>query len=312
MGAMVRPGQMIGLAVMALTVSCQVPYCSALASLVVDLAIARRRLDLCGSLGAIYRRHHHKRRRRGLQPLWDNIASSESTTRSTESRPEDILEPHSTKEALSPSIFLTMSTSSSLDDPLSSASLAAFSSTDSTSALSATSRVEAIVQGLFKANGDDTCSSGCNKCGPIYVFDGICNFCNDSVHLCYDLDKNQVLRFCSMQSTTGRAILQHFGKSPDDRSSLVLVESPDVAHFQSDAVLNLIKHLSGVPPIVRTMAALVQITIPESLRHAAYHVVADNRHVFGSSDGPTCRVDLDPSRFIDETEMDATENLCSE
>jgi predicted DCC family thiol-disulfide oxidoreductase YuxK len=314
MGAMLHPGQMVGLAVIVLTVTCQVPNCHALASVVVDLASASRRLDLCGSLGTLYRRrHHHRRRRKGqlLIQLWGNNASPESTTRSTERRPEDILEAQSTTEGLPPSTIPTMSTDSSLDDPLSSASLARLSSSDSTSVSSA-SRVEAIVKGLFK-NGDDTArSSGCNKCGPIYVFDGICNFCNDSVHLCYDLDKNHVLRFCSMQSTTGRAILQYFGKSPDDRSSLVLVESAEVAHFQSDAVLNLIKHLSGVPPIVRTMAALFEVTLPESLRHAAYHLVADNRHVFGSSDGPTCRVDLDPSRFIDETEMDATETLCVE
>lgn len=133
------------------------------------------------------------------------------------------------------------------------------------------------------------------------MFDGECNFCNESVHMCYDLDHDRVLRFCSMQSSIGRAILQHFHKAPDDYSSLVVVESARTAHFQSDAVLYLVQScLSGLPRAVRLAAAVAQRSLPEAVRHAAYHVVADNRHVFGSSEGPTCRVDMDPSRFVDD------------
>jgi predicted DCC family thiol-disulfide oxidoreductase YuxK len=138
---------------------------------------------------------------------------------------------------------------------------------------------------------------------PIYLFDGLCNFCNGSVHLCYDLDHDCVLRFTSLQSKTGRAVLRHFGKGADDLSSLVLLESPDTCYFESDAVLKLMQLLTGLPVAVRGAAGLAHAVVPAPLRDAVYHILSDHRHVFGSSadtDCPTCRVDLDPNRFVDD------------
>lgn len=146
---------------------------------------------------------------------------------------------------------------------------------------------------------------------PVYLFDGVCNFCNDSVHLCYDLDEEKRLRFCSLQSATGKAVLSHFGKSPDDLSSLVLITSPDTCYFQSDAVLHIVQLLTGLPVAVRSAAAVARSLVPARMRNAAYRVLSANRHVFGTtqkedangiSGHPTgsCRVDLDPSRFVDD------------
>lgn len=159
----------------------------------------------------------------------------------------------------------------------------------STSSSSQSPEVAATVKQAFQ---DST--------SPIYLFDGVCNFCNDSVHLCYDLDSGAALRYASLQSPTGRALLQHFGKRPDDISSLVLVESADVAYFESDAVLKICQVLAGLPSAVRDAAALSQALVPERIRNAVYHVLSDNRHVFGATEGPTCRVDLDPARFVDD------------
>lgn len=147
----------------------------------------------------------------------------------------------------------------------------------------------AMLQPLFT----DDCHS------PIYFFDGVCNFCHESVNLCYDLDGDRVLRFASLQSRTGQAVLRRFGRSSDDLSSLILLTSPDTAYFDSDAALQILQRLSGVPAPVRRAAKVAQVVLPPSWRNVVYHVLSDHRHLWGTADGPTCRVDLDPSRFVD-------------
>jgi predicted DCC family thiol-disulfide oxidoreductase YuxK len=134
---------------------------------------------------------------------------------------------------------------------------------------------------------------------PIFLFDGICNFCSQSVSVCYDWDIEGVLRFAPLQSPTGRALLKHFGKSPDDLSSLVLVVDRNTAYFESDAVLQIASRLGGLPPILKTITRVSKF-VPRGIRNKVYHVVADRRYMFGEADGPTCRVDLNPARFVDQ------------
>lgn len=51
-----------------------------------------------------------------------------------------------------------------------------------------------------------------------------------------DWDTEDNLRFCALQSETGRALLRRCGKNADDISSIVLVDA-NGARFQSEAIL---------------------------------------------------------------------------
>lgn len=142
-----------------------------------------------------------------------------------------------------------------------------------------------------------------NSTKPILLFDGVCNFCNGAVNMCLDLDPDAHFRFASLQSRVGQSLLIKNGKAPNDTSSLVLVIAPDEVYFHSDAVLMVGKDLQGLPSWVRQMAQATRKFVPSPIRDGVYKLVAKYRFMFGESEGPSCRIDLDGSlqgRFVDD------------
>lgn len=137
---------------------------------------------------------------------------------------------------------------------------------------------------------------------PILLFDGICNFCNLGVNLCLDWDIAETYRFASLQSLTGQALLLRSGRKPDDWSSVVLV-TPESAFFESEAVLRVAQGLKGLPAPTRWSASVLHKVVPKFARDWLYHLVSENRYVFGEA--KECRIDWDGNlreRFVDDPE----------
>lgn len=92
----------------------------------------------------------------------------------------------------------------------------------------------------------------------------------------------------------GRTLLQRSGRSPDDISSIVLVER-GASYIQSDAILRIASGLGAPLPLVA--AALG--ALPRPVRDTFYDCVADNRYnLFGRT--ASCRLS-DPrfeERFV--------------
>lgn len=129
---------------------------------------------------------------------------------------------------------------------------------------------------------------------PIILFDGACNMCNAGVNFILDFDSGARLRMSALQSETGRGLLEHSGRRPDDISSIVLVEESG-HHIKSDAILKIGQLLNMPFPIVCSLF----LTAPAVLRDGAYDVVADNRYnVFGRA--RECRLwdDRYADRFV--------------
>ncbi|HKJ25778.1 MAG TPA: thiol-disulfide oxidoreductase DCC family protein [Myxococcota bacterium] len=113
----------------------------------------------------------------------------------------------------------------------------------------------------------------------ILLFDGVCNFCNGAVRFLVPRDRAGRLRFASLQSETGAALQRRFGLDPDDLGTVVLVEG-DRCHVKSDALLRVVRHLSGAWPLF----ALLRI-VPRPLRDWVYDRFAARRYRwFGRSD----------------------------
>lgn len=115
---------------------------------------------------------------------------------------------------------------------------------------------------------------------PVVLFDGVCNLCSSSVRFIIQRDPHAVFRFASLQSETGRRLLQEKGmdvKSEPD--SVVLVEEHAV-HVKTDAVLRIAARLSGLWPLFRVFRIL-----PRSFRDPVYDWVGRNRYRwFGRQD----------------------------
>jgi predicted DCC family thiol-disulfide oxidoreductase YuxK len=150
---------------------------------------------------------------------------------------------------------------------------------------------------------------------PILLFDGACNLCNDWVNFCLDYDPNGTFFFASLQSKVGQSILVRDGRSPDDRSNIILA-TPAETYANSEAALRVVSQLDGLPILLRVAATLTRFFLPQWFRDVVYKVFAANRHAFGDTDGPVCRLDLDGEfigRFLEDPELDfLDENLASE
>mmetsp|Transcript_13697 Transcript_13697/g.43269 ORF Transcript_13697/g.43269 Transcript_13697/m.43269 type:complete len:178 (+) Transcript_13697:17-550(+) len=134
---------------------------------------------------------------------------------------------------------------------------------------------------------------------PVVLYDGVCNMCNFWVNFCLDNDPSPgKLRFAALQSDVGRALLERSGRSPDDISSIVLVE-PSRASIKADAVLRIGDIIKRTLPLGH-LAPLLRLAVPPFLADSVYDLVADNRYrILGYRD--TCRVTDDDcaDRFLD-------------
>jgi predicted DCC family thiol-disulfide oxidoreductase YuxK len=116
------------------------------------------------------------------------------------------------------------------------------------------------------------------KMERIILFDGECNFCNQSVQFIIKRDPKGEFKFASQQSDIGKALLKkHSIRS--DIDSIVLIEERSV-YFQSTAALRISWRLTGLWKL-----AYIFVVIPKPLRNSLYNVIAKNRHKwFGVND----------------------------
>lgn len=127
----------------------------------------------------------------------------------------------------------------------------------------------------------------------IVLFDGVCNFCNNSVNFIINHDPKGHFRFAALQSDFGRQKLKEPGYHTKEFDSLVLL-SGDKVYKKSSAALRIARNLSGLYPLLYGL-----MVIPPFIRHWAYDLVARNRYKwFGKRDA--CRLPAPElkSRFL--------------
>lgn len=104
---------------------------------------------------------------------------------------------------------------------------------------------------------------------PLVLFDGDCALCSRSARIL--LRHGPSVRLAPTQSELGRALLRHYGLSPDDPSTMLVVERGR-AIGGSDGVLRL---AAALPPPYRLMVA--GRLVPRPIRDAMYRWVARRR-----------------------------------
>nr|BFF41155.1 hypothetical protein BACY1_29600 [Tenacibaculum mesophilum] len=80
----------------------------------------------------------------------------------------------------------------------------------------------------------------------VILFDGVCNFCNDSVLKVIKYDVKNQFVFTSLQSDIGKEITQYLGIDTSKVDSIILYE-PNVAYdIKSTAALKIMNAFGGV------------------------------------------------------------------
>jgi predicted DCC family thiol-disulfide oxidoreductase YuxK len=127
----------------------------------------------------------------------------------------------------------------------------------------------------------------------VIIFDGICHWCNGWVNFTLVRDPHGKFKFGTLQSEPAQQILRALGLPTDNFETFLLLER-DRVFTKSTAALRIIRHLSGLWPLL-----YIGIVIPRPLRDALYDYVAQRRYRWmGKTE--TCRVptQTDQERFV--------------
>ena len=116
----------------------------------------------------------------------------------------------------------------------------------------------------------------------IVFYDGICGLCNRLVQFLLKHDRQDRLRFASLQSDFASRVLGPHGIDPKDLDTVHVVEhyqqSNERVLDRSDAILRAGRELGGIWKLVASIGRIV----PRGVRDLFYRFVANNRYrVFG-------------------------------
>jgi predicted DCC family thiol-disulfide oxidoreductase YuxK len=107
---------------------------------------------------------------------------------------------------------------------------------------------------------------------PVVLFDGVCNLCNSSVQFLIRKDRQARLRFASLQSEFGQAVLQKFNLPQNNFNSFVLLEGEKI-YLRSSAALRITRYLGGFWRVFQ-----IFWIVPPFVRDAIYDFIAKNRY----------------------------------
>ena len=114
---------------------------------------------------------------------------------------------------------------------------------------------------------------------PVILFDGVCYLCNGVVQFALARDPESRLRFASLQSDAGQALLQAHGIPPETFNTSLLIED-GIVYDRSSGALRALRYLRFPWPLLYGFAI-----VPRFIRDAVYDFVAANRfNWFGQLD----------------------------
>lgn len=133
----------------------------------------------------------------------------------------------------------------------------------------------------------------------LVLYDGVCGLCNATVDFLIRHDRRDRLRFASLQSQAGQAIVKRHGGDPDILSTLYLVakygEEDESVRVRAKAVFYALHAIGGIWSI----PALFRF-VPGFLLNIVYRLVARFRYrIWGKLE--QCRMPTPETRakFID-------------
>jgi predicted DCC family thiol-disulfide oxidoreductase YuxK len=129
--------------------------------------------------------------------------------------------------------------------------------------------------------GSETQSAPAGEGAHLVLYDGVCGLCSRLLQFLLTHDRRGVFAFASLQSTTGRAVVERLDGDPTDLTSFYVLANYRTRHgrifARSEAALFVAGQL-GWP----WKAAVIARALPTAVLDRAYNVIARNRYrVFG-------------------------------
>lgn len=129
----------------------------------------------------------------------------------------------------------------------------------------------------------------------IVLFDGVCNFCNDSVQRIIKHDPKDRFRFASLQSEVGRELTAERGIDTTQVDSIILIDPGNAYYIKSTAALQIAKKMDGFYPLLQ-----VFLIFPQGFRDWLYDYIAKNRYQwFGTREECKIPTKEEQNKFIE-------------
>ncbi|MBF9035115.1 DUF393 domain-containing protein [Rhodobacterales bacterium HKCCE2091] len=118
-----------------------------------------------------------------------------------------------------------------------------------------------------------------NGLTPVAVMDGECAVCSFGARMIHRLDRSGAIRILPVQTDRGRAVLAHYGLTPDDPETWLFI-ADGRAWRDFDAMIEVGRRTGGLGRLTLVFAVL-----PGGLRDWLYRRLARNRYaLFGRAD----------------------------
>lgn len=130
---------------------------------------------------------------------------------------------------------------------------------------------------------------------PVIVYDGVCLLCSRWVRFLLERDREGRYRFASIQSQSGRQLMQTHGLDPDSPFSMLLVEDGR-GYTDTTAIARVLR---GLPHRRWRWLSVIMLSFPRTVRDVAYRFVARHRYrLFGRSEQCFVPTPQQRSRFM--------------
>ncbi len=121
----------------------------------------------------------------------------------------------------------------------------------------------------------------------IILFDGNCKLCNNVVNFISRNDSRRMFCFIPLESVKASEYLSRYNKKDVNNGSVLLIQNEKI-YIKSNAVLNILKCLDGLWPVL-----YVFIIVPGFIRDPVYNLIAKYRYrwfgaITGSPDYRSC------------------------
>lgn len=128
----------------------------------------------------------------------------------------------------------------------------------------------------------------------VVLFDNVCNLCSSSVQFILKHNKDESIKFASVQSALGRAVLKFYDMPSDTYETMLYIEHGRL-YTKSAAAIALAKRLSFPWSLLQVLAV-----VPRAIRDWFYDRIARNRYrLFGKREQCYLPDDKTLRRFLD-------------
>lgn len=110
------------------------------------------------------------------------------------------------------------------------------------------------------------------KYNKVVLYDGDCGFCSFWVQWLLNIDRNNELKFASLQGAYGQEFLKSKDLEINDFDTIYFVKNDEEFYEKSTAIIQIVHSIGGIYQLI-----LALYIIPRFIRDAVYMLVSKNR-----------------------------------